>query len=102
MTLTASNKPESIGTLPEELLRCILTHVDLDTKVQAHAVCRKWNMILKSPCDGDLWAEIPAFTLASNKLSHESRQQILQYIDWLAARAAGIQLVLLFTVAVCR
>ena len=88
---------EGIGTLPEELLRCILTHVDFDTKVQAHAVCRRWNMILTSPCDDDLWAEIPAFTLASNKLSHESRQHILQYTDWLAARAAGIQLVLLFT-----
>ena len=100
MTLTASNKrglPEDIGTLPEELLRCILTHVDFNTKVQAHAVCRRWNKILRTPCDGDLWAEIPAFTMASNKLSHASREQIVQYTDWLAARAAGIQLALMVT-----
>ena len=100
MTLTASNKrglQGGIGTLPEELLRCILTHVDFNTKVQAHAVCRKWNKVLRSPCAGDLWAEIPAFTMASDKLSHKSRQEILQYTDWLAARAAGIQLVPLFT-----
>ena len=100
MTLTASNKrslQEGISTLPDELLCVILTHVDFDTKVQAHAVCRKWNQILGNPCDRLLWAEIPAFTMTGDKVSPENRQEILQYTDWLAARAAGIQLVLLVT-----
>ena len=100
MTLTASNKrslQEGISTLPEELLCVILTHVDFDTKVQAHAVCRKWNQILGNPCDRLLWAEVPVFTLTGDKLSRETRQKILQYTDWLASRAAGIQLVLLVT-----
>ena len=100
MTLTACRNralQEGIGTLPDELLCGILTHVDFDTKVQAHAVCRKWNQILKNPCDGDIWAEVPAFTMTGDKLSRETRQQILHYTDWLAARASGIQLVLLVT-----
>ena len=100
MTLVASNKrtlQEGIGTLPDELLCCVLTPVDFRTKVQAHAVCRKWNRILKNPFDGDLWAEVPAFTMTGDQMLPENRQQILRYTDWIAARAAGIQLVLLVT-----
>ena len=100
MTLTASNKrslQEGISTLPDELLRGILTHVDFDTKVQGHAVCRKWNHILGNPCDGDIWAEVSAFTMTGDKLLREKQQQILRYTEWLAARAAGIQLVPLLT-----
>ena len=83
--------------MPDELLRCILTHVDFSTKVQSHAVCRKWNKILRNPCEGILWAEVPAFTMAGDKLLPESRPQILQYTEWLAARAAGIEHVPLLT-----
>ena len=100
MTLAASNKrgsQEGIGTLPDELLRCILTQADFTTKVQGHAVCRKWNIFLKYPTDGGLWAEVPAFTIAGNTLSGENKQHILRYTNWLAARAAGIQRVLLVT-----
>ena len=100
MTFAASNKrdlQEGIGTLPVELLCGILKHVDFDTKVQAHAVCRKWNQILGDPCEGDVWAGVPAFIMAGNKLSREKQEQILRYTDWLAARAAGIQIVPLVT-----
>lgn len=100
MTLTASNKrslQEGISTLPDELLRCILTQVDFNTKVKGHAVCRRWNKILKNPSDGVLWATIPAFTLAGGKLSLASERRILQYTNWVAARAAGIQLMPLLT-----
>ena len=85
MTLTAGNKrslQEGISTLPDELLRGILTLVDFNTKVQGHAVCRKWNEILGNPCVGNIWAEVPAFTMTSDKLSRETRQQILQYTEW--------------------
>ena len=88
---------ESMSTLPDELLRCILSHVDFKTKRQGHAVCRKWNKILRNPCDEVLWAEVPALTLTGDKLSREKRQQILRYTEWLAARAAGVQLVPLHT-----
>ena len=85
---------EGMSTLPDELLSCILSHVDFKTKRQGHAVCRKWNKILRNPCDEMLWAEVPALTLTGDKLSREKRQQIIRYTDWLAARAAaGIQLV---------
>ena len=100
MALAASNKralQEGISTLPEELLRCILTPVDFITKVQGHAVCRKWNKVLRNPCDGVLWAEVPGLIMTDNKLCWEKRQQILRYTQWLAARAAGIQLVSLLT-----
>ena len=101
MTLTNSNKrglQEGISTLPDELLRCILTHVDFDTKLQGHAVCRKWNKILKNPCGGVLlWGKVPIFKMTGDKLSLETRQEIVQYTNWLAARAAGIQLVPLIT-----
>ena len=100
MTLAASNKrtlQEGISTLPDGLLRSVLTPVDFKTKVRGHAVCRKWNQILGDPCDGDLWVEVPAFTLTGDKLSRKTRKKILQYTDWLASRAAGIQLVLLVT-----
>ena len=73
MTLSASNKrdlQEGIGTLPDELLRCILTHVDFHTKLQGHAVCRKWNNVLSNPYDGSLlWADVPVFTMTGDKLS---------------------------------
>ena len=101
MTLSASNTrdlQEGIGTLPDELLRCILTHVDFHTKLQGHAVCRKWNNVLSNPYDGSLlWADVPVFTMTGDKLSQEVRQQILQYTAWLAARAAGVQPMPLFT-----
>ena len=100
MALTACNKralQEDIGNLPDELLRTILTLVDFDTKVQSHAVCRKWNKILKNPTDGDFWADVPNFTMDSDRMSQEAQQVIIQYTDWLAARAAGIQLVPLVT-----
>ena len=101
MTVKACGKralQEGIGSLPAELLRGILTHVDFDTKVQAHAVCRKWNHILKNPCDSvSLWAQVPAITMTDDKVLPDNRQEILRYTDWLAARAAGIQFVPLLT-----
>ena len=105
MTLAASNKrglQEGVSTLPDELLRSILSHVDFSTKVQGHSVCRKWNRILRDPCAGDLisdvlWAEVPAFTMTCKDLSCKRRQQILRYTTWLATRAASIQLVPLLT-----
>ena len=100
MTQTASSKrglQDGIGTLPDELLQCILTHVDFDTKLHGHAVCRKWNTVLRKPCDGVLWGTVPALTITGDRLSQGIRQQILQYTDWLAARAAGIQYMPLFT-----
>ena len=102
MTITAGVKPglqTGISTLPDEILHCILSHVDFKTKKQGHAVCRKWNKILRSPCDESLWGVVPAILLTSKKLSREKRQQLLRYTDWLAARAAGIQLVQLFTLS---
>ncbi len=93
MTFTAGNKrvlQGGISSLPDELMRRILKHVDFDTKVQGHAVCRKWNEALRSPCDGESWGQVRFLNMTDNHLEPGNRQKIQQYTDWLIARAVGI------------
>ena len=75
--------------MPTELLGKILTLVDFDTKIAAHAVCRQWNQVLRHPT-GCVWRDVPPLCFHQNKLERQTRQLVIRRTSWLGARAAGI------------
>jgi len=79
-----------ISTLPNELLSQVLKHLDLSTKLKAHTVCRQWNSVLSEPCCADLWTSLPKERIRAETLTDPRKQDLEQYANWLADRAAGI------------
>lgn len=79
-----------ISTFPIELLSDLLKHLDLSTKLEAHTVCRQWTSVLSEPCCADLWTNVLEQRMCAETLKGPRKQDLEQYVNWLADRAAGI------------